>query len=119
MWVGLSGGRSTPWIRGISPVLLRLALALLVSRVRANDADHALAADELTLVAHPPDARSYLHDGSGPVRREVGRIYCMGRVNAGKTLYGDTQTGLGVLNARAGLPRTGGPRVLTHSYSSR
>src|SRR5947209_20622549 len=68
-----------------------------MSRVRANDADHALAADELTLVAHPPDARSHLHGGSGRVRRKVGRIYCMGHVKGGKTFYADTQTGPEVL----------------------
>src|SRR5262245_738279 len=78
----------------------RSALSLLVSRVRTDHADHALAADELALVAHPPDARSYLHGGSGLAPLRVGRIYCMGRVKGGKTLYADTQRGVEVLSTQ-------------------
>src|SRR5688500_3609390 len=63
MWVGLFGGRSTPWIRGIRH-RLPLSLPLLVPRVLANDPHHALAADQLALLAHPLDARSDLH---GPI----------------------------------------------------
>src|SRR5262249_25179257 len=72
MWVGLSAGRSTPWIRGMG-YCSSSALTLLVPRVHANDADHALPTDELALVAHPPDARSYLHDRLWPSSGEKSR----------------------------------------------
>src|SRR5690348_7374066 len=43
-----------------------LALTLLVPRVLADHEDRAMAADDLALLAHRLDRRSYLHD---PFRR--------------------------------------------------
>src|SRR5262245_5472180 len=48
---------STPAIRAIGSS----ALPLLVARVRADDADRAVTADHLALLAHLLDARTYLH----------------------------------------------------------
>src|SRR5262245_66251583 len=51
----------TPAIRAMPD----LALPLLVSRVLADDKDPPVAADDLALLAHRLDRRSYLH---GPFR---------------------------------------------------
>src|SRR3954466_3663238 len=48
----------TPAMRAI----FLLALPLLVSRVLADHEDPAVAADDLALLAHRLDRRSYLHD---------------------------------------------------------
>src|ERR671919_1022485 len=50
----------TPAIRAMA-----LPLPLLVSRVLADDEDPSVAADDLALLAHRLDRRSYLH---GPFR---------------------------------------------------
>src|SRR5688500_3835726 len=50
----------TPAMRAIP-----LPLSLLVSRVLADDEDPSVAADDLALLAHRLDRRSYLH---GPFR---------------------------------------------------
>src|SRR3954447_4777611 len=50
-------GRLIPAIRAIS-----LALTLLVTRVRADHENRAMAADDLALLAHRLDRRSDLHD---------------------------------------------------------
>jgi len=42
--------------------IVRLPLTLLVSRVRADDEDPAVAPDDLALLAHRLYRRSYLHD---------------------------------------------------------
>src|SRR4051795_9359525 len=47
-----------------------LALTLLVPRVLADHEDRAVAADDLALLAHRLDRRSYLHD---PFRLRVTR----------------------------------------------
>jgi hypothetical protein len=39
-----------------------LPLTLLVTRVLTDHEDDAMAADDLALLAHRPDRRSYLHD---------------------------------------------------------
>src|SRR5215218_1282245 len=54
-------GMLTPAIRAMP----QLPLALLVSRVLADDEDPPVAADDLALLAHRLDRRSYLH---GPFR---------------------------------------------------
>src|SRR5688572_15224903 len=55
-------GMSTPAIRATSEYL---PLSLLVSRVLADDEDPPVTADDLALLAHRLDRRSYLH---GPFR---------------------------------------------------
>src|SRR3954447_16695968 len=55
-------GTLTPAIRAIR----YLALTLLVAGVLADDEDRAVAADDLALLAHRLDRRSYLH---GPFPR--------------------------------------------------
>src|SRR6476469_6847681 len=57
----LLSGMLTPAIRAIAP----LPLPLLVTRVLADHEDPAVAADDLALLAHRLDRRSYLH---GPFR---------------------------------------------------
>src|SRR5262245_6565 len=74
MCVGLSGGMSTPWIRGMCPTRLSvyvkpLALPLLVAGGFVGDWGDALPLDQLALIANPADARSHLHD---PPARQVG-----------------------------------------------
>src|SRR5215217_8740221 len=54
----LLSGMLTPAMRAI----FLLALTLLVSRVLADHEDPAVAADDLALLAHRLDRRSYLHD---------------------------------------------------------
>src|SRR4051794_867546 len=51
-------GTFTPAIRAIR----YLALTLLVAGVLADDEHRAMAADDLALLAHRLDRRSYLHD---------------------------------------------------------
>src|SRR3954453_2205560 len=58
----LLGGTLTPAIRAIR----YLALTLLVAGVLADDEHRAVAADDLALLAHRLDRRSYLH---GPFPR--------------------------------------------------
>src|SRR5919199_1634420 len=62
-------GMFTPAIRAI-----RLPLSLLVSRIRADDENPPVAADDLALLAHRLDRRSYLH---GPFRLMIrtGRLW--------------------------------------------
>src|SRR3982750_2864262 len=60
MCVALSLGRSTPRIRGMVVWLLS-ALALLVARVRANDQQLPVPADQLAVFTDPLDARTNLH----------------------------------------------------------
>src|ERR671911_3169842 len=64
----------TPAIRAI-----RLPLPLLVSRVLADDEDPSVAADDLALLAHRLDRRSYLH---GPFRLmiQTGWLWRPGRL---------------------------------------
>jgi hypothetical protein len=59
----LLSGMLTPAIRAI----FLLALALLVARIRADHEHPPVAADDLALLAHRLDRRSYLHD---PFRAE-------------------------------------------------
>src|SRR3954462_13075940 len=61
---------STRLLRGMFTPAMRakvlfLPLSLLVSRVRADDENPPVAADDLALLAHRLDRRSYLH---GPFR---------------------------------------------------
>jgi hypothetical protein len=56
-------GMLTPAIRAI----FLLALTLLVTRIRADHEHPPVAADDLALLAHRFDRRSYLHD---PFRAE-------------------------------------------------
>src|SRR4051794_36732284 len=58
MCVGLSGGMSTPRIRGIDSLL---ALPLLVPRVGANHQQLAVPADQLAVLADTLDARTHFH----------------------------------------------------------
>src|SRR6185369_2028854 len=57
---------STRLFRGILTPAIRamasLTLPLLVTRVLADDEDPPVAADDLALLAHRLDRRSYLHD---------------------------------------------------------
>src|SRR3954447_19061684 len=63
---------STRLLRGMLIPAMRamslLALTLLVPRVLADHEDRPMAADDLALLAHRLDRRSYLHD---PFRRRV------------------------------------------------
>jgi hypothetical protein len=52
---------STPAMRAMLLYLFLSALTLLVARVLAQHADHALAAHDLALVTNLLDARSNLH----------------------------------------------------------
>src|SRR3954454_19194812 len=52
-------GTLTPAMRAIRS---SLSLPLLVARVLANHEDGAVATDDLALLAHRLDRRSYLHD---------------------------------------------------------
>src|SRR4051794_41511873 len=65
---------STRLLRGMLIPAMRamslLALTLLVPRVLADHEDRAVAADDLALLAHRLDRRSYLHD---PFRLRVTR----------------------------------------------
>src|SRR3954454_13482355 len=54
----LLSGMLIPAIRAIC----LLPLTLLVTRVLTDHEDDAMAADDLALLAHRPDRRSYLHD---------------------------------------------------------
>src|SRR5437762_9241773 len=58
MRIGLSGGMSTPEIRG----MCGLSLLLLVLGVRADHAHHAFAAHDLAVLTNPSDAGAYFHD---------------------------------------------------------
>jgi hypothetical protein len=60
MCVGLSLGKSTPKIRGMS-LTPRLALALLVTRVAANHEKLPVPAHQLAVFTDPFDARSHFH----------------------------------------------------------
>src|SRR5437016_2132581 len=85
MRIGLSGGMSTPEIRGMwspiqgqgagargerksssslapCPLALLLSLLLLVLGVRADHAHDALAANDLAVLTNPSHAGAYLHD---------------------------------------------------------
>src|SRR5262245_11563034 len=64
----LSRGRSTPAKRAIclSSPCRASALALLVARVRADDAHDTLAPDHLALLTSRPDRRPYLHRALRP-----------------------------------------------------
>src|SRR5688500_7542385 len=57
----LRPGMSTPAMRAMLLYLFLSALTLLVARVLAQHADHALAAHDLALVTNLLDARSNLH----------------------------------------------------------
>src|SRR6188508_289560 len=73
---------STRLLRGMLTPAMRakvlLPLALLVSRVLADDEDPPVAADDLALLAHRLDRRSYLH---GPFRLmiQTGWLWWPGR----------------------------------------
>src|SRR5215213_6472510 len=71
----LLSGMLTPAMRAI----FLLALPLLVPRVLADHEDPAVAADDLALLAHRLDRRSYLHDAfrsleSGREALETGAV---------------------------------------------
>jgi hypothetical protein len=57
----LSRGRSTPTRRAIFFLPLSLALTLLMTRIFADHVNLAVASDDLALVAHFLDRRTYLH----------------------------------------------------------
>ena len=60
--------------------LLSLTLTLLVARVLANDEHLAMAPDDLALVAHLLDGRTYLHDAIlSVVLKRIPTIYSSSR----------------------------------------
>src|SRR5436190_5214280 len=90
----LLSGMLIPAIRAIC----LLPLTLLVTRVLTDHEDDAVTADDLALLAHRPDRRSYLHDpfrlgdqrtGSGC--REGRRYRSRTRAHALRTLNADNQ----------------------------
>src|ERR1700746_3707049 len=77
--IRLLRGRSTPEIRAIRSLpSLGSALPLLVTRVRAEDAHHAVAPDHLALATDWLDGCTYLH--GAPQGR--GKIYGPSAVTA-------------------------------------
>src|SRR5262245_15639173 len=70
MCAGLSLGRSTPRIRGMDSTP-RLALALLVARVGANDKQATAAAHQLAILADTFDAGPNLHGEPFQSNRQV------------------------------------------------
>src|SRR5213593_1435619 len=87
MWVGLSLGRSTPRIRGMV-CCAPSALALFVARVRANDQQFPVTADQLAVFADPLHARSNLHVRQTPSRCDARsvwkRLFIAGQRRPGK-----------------------------------
>src|SRR3954449_1562361 len=78
---------STRLLRGMFTPAMRakvlfLPLSLLVSRVRADDEDPPVTADDLALLAHRLDRRSYLH---GPFRLMI-QTWALATVAATATL---------------------------------
>src|SRR5438552_2463823 len=85
MCVGLSLGRSTPRIRGMTH-LVALALTLLVPRVGADDVQASLTPDQLAVLADTFHAGSNFHDeprsGLSLIHRRQTRILVRRRLGS-------------------------------------